>query len=141
MKSFNNHVKYVSFILKEKHGNILKNVMKYGIGFKILLKKVLIFQVFLNDKYIATKRKSYENEIGTVLWFQYAADFITLTDSGYRSDESYFPQAFLEKCQFKYKKNTIKIFFTIYLTDSDSSSDFDSEDTFNHKVEPFADRI
>lgn len=27
------------------------------------------------------------------------------------------------------------------LTDSDSNSDFDSEDTFNHKFEPVADRI
>ena len=102
---------------------------------------ILNIKVILNDKYITTKRKFYENEIGTVLWFQYAANFITITDSGYKSDESYFPQSLLEKCQFKYKKKTIKIFFTICLTDSDSNSDFDSEDTFNHKFEPVADRI
>ena len=55
MKSFNNHVKYMSFILKEKHGNILKNVMKYGIGFKILLKKVPILKYFLMTNILQLK--------------------------------------------------------------------------------------
>ena len=55
-------------------------------------------------------------------WFQYAAHLMILIDSVYRSDESFYHQAFLEKCKFKNKKKTIKRFITKDLADSDSKA-------------------
>ena len=49
-------------MFKQKHDGIFKNIQKYEIELKILLKKVLMLKLSQNDKYISTKTNSYPDE-------------------------------------------------------------------------------
>ena len=44
------------------------------------------------------------------------------------SDKSYYPQQFLEECEYAVKNEIIKTFITVDLTDADSDSDYGIED-------------
>ena len=87
-----------------------------------------------NENYLKTKRKSYNTNINTNFHnnklpeerSQCICLSVTLTDSVFRTDETYYPQVFLEECKYVVKVKKMSKFIT---DDIEISSDkFNEED-------------
>ena len=94
----------------------LKNIWKYGIKLRVLIKKKINREPVYNDKYIKTKIKIYNNRIYTNFQHnripednEYFACFsVILLDSIFvNSNKEYYPQMLLEECKYAIKSNKI----------------------------------
>ena len=98
--------------------------------------KNLIVNLFIGDKYINTKIKSYNNDIRTNFCGEgnsrkvpkencsYKCLSIIALDSVINMGKKYFPQTLLEECKYKSTKKKIENLIT---DDFDSSSESDRE--------------
>ena len=86
--------------------------MKFGRELKILSKKNLIVY---HEKYLKAERKSYNGIINTNFYndkipeedSQFICLSVILIDSVFRTGKSYYPQVFLEECEYVVKEKKI----------------------------------
>ena len=86
--------------------------------------------------------KSHKNEILTDFHYEglspektaCQSHLIILIDPVYRSDQSYYRQGLLEDHEDKIKEKIVKNFITENLTDSDSVSDSENDNTYEDEL-------
>ena len=96
-----------------------------------MIKKEIDSKHFYNEKYLKTKKKSYNGKINTNFHnneipkegSQRICLSVTLIDSIYRKDKDYYLPVFLEECKYVVKERKTSYFITddieIYFDDSD----------------------
>ena len=105
--------------------------MKFGRELKILSKKNLIVY---HEKYLKAERKSYNGIINTNFYndkipeedSQFICLSVILIDSVFRTGKSYYPQVFLEECEYVVKEKKIPNYI---IGNVEISSDSDRENS------------
>ena len=121
--------KYICFLIKddellEKYNEIWEKVRNS-------MKKEFYSQTVYNEKYLKTKRKSYNGKINTNFHnnripkevSQFISLSVILIDSVFRVGKNYYPQVFLEECKFVVKEKKM----SQYITDDIETSSDDSD--------------
>ena len=105
--------------------------MKFGRELEILSKKNLIVY---HEKYLKAERKSYNGIINTNFYndkipeedSQFICLSVILIDSVFRTGKSYYPQVFLEECEYVVKEKKIPNYI---IGNVEISSDSDRENS------------
>ena len=112
--------KYMSFLIKddeflERYNEIWEKVRN-------ITKKEFDIEPIYNEKYLRTKRKSYNGKINKNVHnnkipkesSQFIYLLVILIDSVYRKDKNYYPQVFLKECKYvvKEKKRRLSLLLT-----------------------------
>ena len=100
--------------------NYKKNVMQFQKKFKNSLKKEFDSEPVYNEKYQKTKIKSYNGKLSTNFpdnkipkeASQFICLSVILIDSVFQTSKNYYPQVFLEECQYAAKEKMIPKYIT-----------------------------